>query len=160
MIAFPRRLARRFRAACARCTAGRARGPAPFVVLRRAGGFVTLTAAFPEVTLELVTPTPDGPGHDEGLVVPMAAVETVEGNSDEPGETLTGAARWTAHGTPRSVPVTFVLPGKQHDPIPHPETKPVAARVLSALHEAGERPAGRTGGSRSVGCRCAARRVR
>ena len=58
MIAFPRRVARRFRAACAKCTSGCPRGPAPLVVIREAGGRVTLTATFPEVTLELGCPAP------------------------------------------------------------------------------------------------------
>jgi hypothetical protein len=142
MIAFSRRLARRFRAVCAKCVAGRPRGPGPCAVLRRSKDRVALTATFPEMTLELTAPAPGGPTGDEILIVPMAALEAVEGNSDEPvefevGEKLVGAARWTAHGTPRSVPVTFVLPGKHHDPLPRPETKPVAARLLPALHEAG-----------------------
>jgi len=141
MIAFPRRLVRRFRAACSKCVAGRPRGPAPPVVLRRAGGRVTLTAAYPEVTLELVVPTPSEINGDEVLVVPLAALEAVEAGSDEPAEfefidKLTGVARWAASGVPRSAPVSFLSPGKQHDALPHPEMKPVAARLLSALHEA------------------------
>ena len=141
MIAFPRRLARRFRAACAKCTSGRPRGPAPCVVIRQASGRVTLTATFPEVTLELACVT-SARGRVETLIVPMTALEAVAANSDElvefdAGENLDGVARWAGDGAPGSVPVTFVLPGKQHDPLPRPETKPVAARVLVALHEAG-----------------------
>ena len=142
MIAFPRRLARRFRAACAKCTSGRPRGPAPCVVIRQANGRVTLTATFPEVTLELTCAPAPARGRTEILVVPMTAIEAVAANSDESvefdvGENLNGIARWAGDGAPGSVPVTFVLPGKQHDPLPRPETKPVAARVLVALHEAG-----------------------
>ncbi len=141
MIAFPRRLARRFRAACAKCISGRPRGPAPCVVIRQANGRITLTATFPEVTLEFGCAAP-ARGLTEILVVPMTAIETVAANSDElvefdAGENLDGVARWAGDGAPGSVPVTFVLPGKQHDPLPRPETKPVAARVLVALHEAG-----------------------
>ena len=57
MIAFPRRVARRFRAACAKCVAGRPRGPAPPVMIRQAKNRVTLTATFPEVILELAAST-------------------------------------------------------------------------------------------------------
>ncbi len=141
MIAFPRRVARRFRAACAKCVSGRPRGPAPCVVIRHANGRVTLTATFPEVTLELAYTT-SARSRAEVLVVPMTSLETVAANSDEPvefdaGENLNGVARWGRVGAAGSVPVTFVLPGKQHDPRPRPGTKPVAARVLVALHEAG-----------------------
>jgi len=142
MIAFPRRVARRFRAACARCTSGRPRGPAPCVVIRQADGRVTLTATFPEVTLELNCAAPPARGRAEVLVVPLTALETVGANSDESvefdaGEGLSGVARWVAPGGPGSVPVTFVLPGKQHDSLPRPEMKPVPAGLLAALHEAG-----------------------
>lgn len=104
------------------------------------GRRVTLTAAFPEITLELSLPASAGTG-DEVLVVPMAALKGVEGNTDEPAEfaiaeKLTGTVRWIVSGSTRTVPVTFLLPGKQHAPLPHPEMKPVAVRLLSALHEA------------------------
>ncbi len=71
----------------------------------------------------------------------MTALEAVAANSgarssSTRARTSTGS-RWAGDGAPGSVPVTFVLPGKQHDPLPRPETKPVAARVLVALHEAG-----------------------
>jgi hypothetical protein len=140
MITIPRRAARRFRAACMKCVSGRPRGPAPPVVIRRAGGRVTLAATFPEVTLELSLPASAGT-EDEVLVVPMTALEAVEGNTDERAEfeiaeKLAGTVRWVVSGSARSAPVTFLLPGKQHDPLPRPETKPVAARLLSALHEA------------------------
>ena len=143
MIAFPRRVARRFRAACAKCTSGRPRGPAPPVVLRQARGRVTLTATFPDVTLELACGiTTSVPDRIEVLVVPMAALEAVGANSDEPvefdvGEGLVGVARWVGHDGPGSIPVTYVLPGKQHDPFPRPEVRPLAERLLTALHEAG-----------------------
>lgn len=143
MIALPRRAARRFRAACAKCVAGRPRGPAPCVVLRQTKGQVTLTATFPDAALELACPAPGGRGRDEELVVPMSALAAVESNSDElvafeATETLTGVARWGGPGVPGSVPVAFVLAGRQHDPLPRPvETRPVAARLLAALHEAG-----------------------
>jgi len=142
MIAFPRRVARRFRAACARCTSGRPRGPAPCVVLRQADGRVTLTATFPEVTLELAYAAPPAPGRAEVLIVPLTALETVGASSDEAvefdaGEGLTGGARWAGPGGPGSVPVTYVLPGKQHEPLPRPEMKTVPAGLLVALHEAG-----------------------
>ncbi len=141
MITFPRRLARRFRAACAKCTSGRPRGPAPCVVIRQTSGHVTLAATFPEVTLELACAT-SARGRAEVLIVPMTALEAVAANSVEPvefdaDENLNGIARWAGDGAPGSVPVTFVLPGKQHDPLPRPETKPVAIRLLVALHEAG-----------------------
>ncbi len=140
MIAISRRAARRFRAACSKCVSGRPRGPAPPVVMRRTGGRVTITAADPEVTLELALPASAGSG-DKVMVVPMAALEALEGNTDERAEfeiaeKLTGTVRWVVSGSTRAAPVTFLLPGKQHDPLPRPEMKPVAARFLSALHEA------------------------
>jgi hypothetical protein len=140
MITIPRRAARRFRAACSKCVSGRPRGPAPPVVLRKDGGRVTLTAAFPEVTLELAVTT-SGTTADEVLVVPMAALEAVEGSTDDPAEfalaeKLAGTIRWVESGVSRSAPVSFVLPGKQHDPLPRPPAKPVPARLLAALHEA------------------------
>ncbi len=141
MIAFPRRVARRFRAACAKCTSGRPRGPAPPVVIRQADGRVTLVAMLPEVTLELTCAAPPVRGRAEVLVVPMAALEAVGADSDEPvefeaGENLTGVARWAGSGGPGSVPVAFVLPGRQHEPLPRPEMKPVPGGFLAALHEA------------------------
>ncbi len=150
MIAFPRRAAQRFRAACAKCTSGRPRGPAPCVVIRRAAGRVTLTATFPEVTLELACAAPPARGRSEVLVVPMTALEAVASASDEPaefdaGDTLEGVASWAGPGGPGAVPVTFVLPGRHHDPLPRPELKPVPAALLVALHEAG-RTSGREDG--------------
>ena len=73
------------------------------------------------------------------LVVPLAALEAVAANSDElvafdAGENLNGVANWSGPG---SVPVTFLLPGKQHDPLPRPEAAPVPRGLLAALHEAG-----------------------
>lgn len=138
MIAFPRRVARRFRAACAKCTSGRPRGPAPCVVIRQADDRVTLTATFPEVTLELACAVPLVRGRAAVLIVPMTALEAVGADTDESvefdaGEGLTGVARWAGPG---SVPVAFVLPGRQHDPPPRPEMKPVPAGFLAALHEA------------------------
>jgi hypothetical protein len=111
-------------------------------VIRRADGHVTLTATFPEVTLELACAALPARDRSEVLVVPMAALETVAAPSDEPvefdaGDTLEGVARWDERGGPGSVPVTFVRPGRHHDPLPRPVLKPVAARVLVALHEAG-----------------------
>ncbi len=110
-------------------------------MIRQANGRVTLTATFPEVTLELGCAT-SARRRAEVLIVPMTALDAVASNSDEPvefdaGENLEGIARWVGGGAPGSVPVTFVLPGKQHDPLPRPETEPVADRVLVALHEAG-----------------------
>jgi hypothetical protein len=113
------------------------------VILRRAGGRVTLTATFPEVTLELACPTRSARDRDEVLVVPMSVLEAVEGHTDEIVEFertggSNGVARWRERGVARSVPVTFVLPGKQHDPLPRPgEMKSVPARFLAALFEAG-----------------------
>jgi hypothetical protein len=149
MLAIPRRAARRFRAACSKCVSGRPRGPAPPVVVRRTGGRVTLTAAFPGVTLDLVLPASAGIG-DEVLVTPMAALEAVEGNTDEPAEfelteKLAGRIRWEMSGAARTAPVSFLLPGKQHEPLPRPETKAVPGRMLAALHEAG-RTASRANG--------------
>ena len=141
MIAFPRRVARRFRAACAKCVAGRPRGPAPPVVIRQSKNRVTLTATFPEVILELGCDTPEI--GTEVLVVPVAVLDEIGGAAPELVE-LEGAgmlkctARWTEKGTPRTHPVDLILPGKQHDPLARPpELMFVPARFLDALHEAG-----------------------
>ena len=92
MIAFPRRIARRFRAACAKCVCGRPRGQAPPVVIRQAKNRVTLTATFPEVTLELACDTPET--GTEVLLVPMAVLDEVGGAAPElvPVESTGGLA--------------------------------------------------------------------
>ena len=139
MIAFPRRVARRFRAACARCVSGRPRGPAPCVVIRQSKARVTLTATFPEVTLELACDIPAALSREEVLVASMTALEAVESTSEElvtfdPGKQLQGIARWGDSGL---VPVAFLLPGKQHDPLPRPRVvKSLPAPFVTALHEA------------------------
>lgn len=141
MIAFPRRVARRFRAACAKCVAGRPRGPAPSVVIRQSKNRVTLTATFPEVILELACGTPES--ETEVLVVPMAVLDEIGSAAPELVQlegtgTLKCTARWTEKGTPRTHAAELILPGKQHDPLTRPqELKLVPARFLDALHEAG-----------------------
>jgi hypothetical protein len=151
MIAFTRRTARSFAAAAARCVSGRPRGPAPHVVLRRAGGRVSLSAAFPELALELAFPTPTPSGSDGVLVVPLALLREAGTASDdlvmvrEEGRGR-GAASWPAGDGFRSTPVEFVVPGKQHQPLPLPlEWRLAPARLLTALHECG-RSAGRLDG--------------
>src|SRR5690349_6184671 len=140
MIAFPRRVARRFRAACAKCISGRPRGPAPCVVLRQANGRVALTATVPDVTLELSCGTP-APG-TEALVVPLAVLDAVGSAAPDLVELedtgrAKGTARWTDRGTPHTHAVELILPGKQHDPLSRPpELQPVPKRFLAALHEA------------------------
>src|SRR5215212_10187580 len=97
MIAITRRTLRRFRAACARCVAGRIRGPAPPVVIRQGKGRVTLTATFPEVTLELGCGT--SATASEVLVVPLAALDELGAAAVDLVELestgmLKGAASW------------------------------------------------------------------
>jgi len=142
MIALSRRVARRFRAAARKC--GDGRGPAPPVVLRTSEGRVNLTVAYPNVTLEYDGPAPADTGTaDATLIVPMGVLDAVGGAGDDPvtfacGPKLTGTASWTERGDARSVPVEFLLPGKQHEPRDRPkEMTDVPARFLSALHEAG-----------------------
>lgn len=141
MIAITRRSFRRFRAACSRCTAGRARGSAPPVVLRQNKGRITLTVTFPEVTLELALPTPAN--ESETLVVPMAVLDEIGSTSVELAELestgmLKGTARWHEGVRTKMHPIDLILPGKQHDSLPRPqELKTVSARLLEALHEAG-----------------------
>ena len=141
MIAFPRRVARRFRAACAKCICGRPRGPAPPVVIRQSKGRVTLTATFPEVTLELACGTPES--GTEVLIVPMAVLDEIGSVAPElvgleGTGMLTGVARWTKKGEPRTHEIDLILPGKQHDALARPqELEPVPYRFLELLHEAG-----------------------
>jgi hypothetical protein len=141
MIAITRRTLRRFRAACARCVAGRIRGPAPPVVIRQGKGGVTLTTTFPDVTLELGcwSATKD----NDVLVVPMALLDelgaaTVDLVELEATGMTKGTARWEENGKSRTRPLDLILPGKQHDPLPRPqELREVPSRLLGALHEAG-----------------------
>ncbi len=141
MIAFPRDLARRFRAVAPKCVAGRPRGPAPPVVCRTAGGVLTLTARFDGAVLSVSAPAP---GTAAGtLVVPMAVLEAVEGTGPDPVELrltggLRGEAVWADRGVPRSVPFDALKPGRQHDPPPEPDDwGDVPPRFLLALHECG-----------------------
>ena len=141
MIALSRRVARRFRAAARKCSDGRTAAP-PVVIHSRAGR-VTLTAAYPDVTLEHDGPTHADTGSpDATLVVPMGVLDTVGGTGDDPvtfacGPKLTGTACWTERGAERSVPVEFLLPGKQHDVLDRPKEMPgVSEGFPSALHEA------------------------
>ena len=143
MIALSRRAARRFRAAARKCSDGRA--AAPPVVIRSRADRVTLTAAYPDVTLEYECLAPaDTPGStDATLVVPMGVLDAVGGAGDDPvtfacGPKLTGTTCWTERAGERSVPVEFLLPGKQHDVLDRPTAMPgVSEGFLSALHEAG-----------------------
>jgi hypothetical protein len=141
MIAITRRALRRFRAACARCIAGRSRAPAPPVVLRQTKGRVTLTATFPEVTLELSYWS--AATQSEVLIVPMTVLDelgapTVDLVELESTGALKGTARWEEDGKSRTHPIDLILLGKQHDPLPRPqELKSVPASFLVALHEAG-----------------------
>jgi hypothetical protein len=111
------------------------------VVIRQANNRVTLTAAFPEVTLELACATPET--GTEVLVVPMAVLDPIGGAAPDLVQLegtggLTGAARWTEKGAPRTHAIELILPGKQHDPPPRPaDLRPVPSAFLAALHEAG-----------------------
>jgi hypothetical protein len=141
MIAITRRTLRRFRAACARCVAGRIRGPSPPVVIRQGKGRVALTATFPEVTLELGCGT--SATSSEVLVVPMAVLDelgavTADLVELEAAGTVKGTARWEEGGKPKTRPLDLILAGKQHDALPRPQgLKTVPPRFLEALHEAG-----------------------
>jgi len=74
MIALPRWIARRFRAAACKC--GDGRRPAPPVVLRTSEGRVHLTVAYPDVTLEHDGPAP-ADTVDATLILPMGVVDAV-----------------------------------------------------------------------------------
>ena len=109
MIAVTRRTFRRFRAACARCVVGRALGPTPPVVIRQGKGRVTLTATFPDVTLELACGTTRT--ESAVLVVPMAVLDEIGAASVELVELeSTGmskcTARWPEGSAPRRTPST------------------------------------------------------
>ena len=141
MIAITRRALWRFRAACARCIVGRIRGPAPPVVIRQTKGRVTLTAAFPEVTLELGYWS--AATQSEVLIVPMTVLDEVGATTVDLVELestgmLKGTARWEENGKSKTHPLDLILPGKQHDTLPRPqELQAVPANFLVALHEAG-----------------------
>ena len=72
MISIPRTTARAVRAVARACVAGRPRGPAPPVVVRRLGGTLTLFARVDGVAVAFAAGPQAGP--DETVVVSMAVL--------------------------------------------------------------------------------------
>lgn len=140
MIAIPRGPCRAFPALARKCVSGRPRGPAPVVVCEAKGGTLTVWAKTDDAALAYIVPTSSD---NESVVVPMAVLETAAGPGGEPveltiGPKLTGEARFTDRGVPKSHPFDAILPGKQHRPPDLPDewhAAPIA--FLAALHECG-----------------------
>jgi len=144
MISIRRSTARSVRAVARACVAGRPRGPAPDVVVRRSGGEVTLFAVVDGVAVAFAAGPQPGP--DEAHAVPMAVLAAAEGGGADPVELSLvaagrGEARWADRGVPRSL--AFDAPDDDAAPpaVPDVWSQPQPA-LLAALHECG-RAAGR-----------------
>ncbi|VTU01478.1 Uncharacterized protein OS=Pirellula staleyi (strain ATCC 27377 / DSM 6068 / ICPB 4128) GN=Psta_3409 PE=4 SV=1 [Gemmataceae bacterium] len=141
MILFTRAVARDVRALLARCASGRPRGPAPHVVVRACGGLRTVTATTASgVILVHTAPAPDVP--DGVAVVPAAVLADVEGAADAAvtlgrASRTRGTVRWADRDGARVLPVSLIVPGRQHDAPVVPELAPVADRLLVALDSCG-----------------------
>lgn len=148
MILFTRGVAQNFRALFARCVAGRPRGPAPPVVIHVRDGMRTVAVT----TIDGVTLTHHASADKEGddlIVLPATVLAEVEGGTDEAvtldrESKLRGVLRWPGGG-PRALPVELILPGKQHELPAPPSLTPVAAKLLTALHECGRTAARESG---------------
>jgi hypothetical protein len=149
MILFTRAVAQNFRVLFARCVAGRPRGPAPPVVIHIRDGTRTVAATTIDGVTLTHTASADKKG-DDLLVLPATLLAEVEGGTDEVvtldrDSKLRGVVRWPGGGKPQALPVELILPGRQHElPVP-PPTTPVAAKLLTALHECGRTAARESG---------------
>jgi hypothetical protein len=148
VIVISRGLARSFRALARKCVNGRPRGPAPAVVFEVKAGTLTAWTRTDHAALVYAAPSRCD---DEVVVVPMAVLEAVEGGGGDPvelavGPKLTGEARWSDRGVPRTHPFDAILPGKQHRPPDPPDDWHQAPPdLLCALHECGRTAAKESG---------------
>lgn len=149
MMLITRGVAQNVRALFARCIASRPRGPAPPVVVQIRDDTRTIAATTAEGVL--LTHTSPAPKENiDLLVLPASVLAEVEGGTDEavtldrPSK-FRGVLRWHGGGTPRTLPVELILPGKQHDlPVP-PALHATPAPILAALHECGRGTARESG---------------
>ncbi len=144
MISIPRATARAVRAVARACVAGRPRGPAPHVLVRRSGGTLTLVARVDGVAVALAAGPQAGP--DETIAVPMAVLAAAEGGGRDAVELTAisagrGEARWADRGVPRAL--AFDAQGDSAALPPTPDAwSPPQDHLLAALHACG-RAAGR-----------------
>jgi len=141
MILCTRVEARDFRVLFARCSAGRARGPAPPLLIRFAGSTRTLCSTTDEGVVLMHSSVVEGE-RDELLVLPGSILGEVEGSTDEGVKLdrqskLRGVLHWHTGDQPRTLPVELILPGKQHEIPALPSLTSVPPKLLSALHECG-----------------------
>ena len=140
MLSFPRSTARRLRTLARKCTPGRTREPLPTVAIvpNRRGD--AMLVEFDEVLLRLQLPK--GEGIETPLLLPMEAIEAVEGAGDDnvhvESSDSTHTLNWTERGLPRSHQFPTPTPSKPLSGPPLPKSMaPVPGRFLTALHEAG-----------------------
>jgi hypothetical protein len=104
MLSFPRSAARRLRTLARKCTPGRIREPLPTVAIVPTRRGAAMLVEFDEVILRLQLPNSECT--ETPLLLPMEALEAVEGAGDEmvqvesSDSTLT--LNWTERGLPRS----------------------------------------------------------
>jgi hypothetical protein len=140
MILLTRAVARAFRTLASKCVAGRARGPAPPVVLHQADGVLVVSAAIGEVVLSWTGPATGDP---VTLTVPMKLLDTVDGPEDDSvAIERDNAGRVVARRTDRGVPRTRteeLVPTESRHRVPDPPTtwSGMPAGLLAALHDAG-----------------------
>lgn len=140
MLTFPRSAARRIRCLVRKCFMGRPRGPAPPVWIRATTGGVMMVVAVDDVSVGLRFPSATRP--ETPLLIPMAALEAVEGTNNDPVqiEPQPGQVtlQWTDRGLPRSQ--RFVVRENPESPqrlaLPKILTS-MPVRFLQALLEAG-----------------------
>jgi len=149
MISFPRAAARAVLAVARHAVVGRLRGPAPPVTLSPADGAVIFSVVLPQLVVQLRVPT-DRVG-DATIVLPMEALEAVEGTGTDPVTVETkgrrAVLRWTDRGQPRSKEVEAGPRRPMRDEPVEPTTfAAMPPEFVVALHEAGRcagRPTGR-----------------
>jgi hypothetical protein len=148
VIVISRGLARSFRALARKCVNGRPRGPAPAVVFEVKAGILNMWTRTDHAALVYAAPSRCD---DEVAVIPMAVLEAIEGGGGDPvelavGPKLTGEARWSDRGVPKTHSFDAILPGKQHRPPDSPDDCHQAPPdLLCALHECGRTAAKESG---------------
>jgi hypothetical protein len=141
MLSFPRAAVRAFRAVVHKGIAGRAREPAPPLVLIPERDAVTMLAHLPSIVIAYRVPTEQA--GSVSMIVPMAAFSAVAGAgqeliSIEPKSKLRAELRWNDRGQPRTQVLELERFTTAHERPSEPSTLlPVASEFLDAMHEAG-----------------------
>jgi hypothetical protein len=141
MTNIPRSAVRAFRAVVHKGVAGRAREPAPPVVLIPDGEAVTMLVHLPSISIAYRVPT--GQPGAAPMVLPMAAFEAVVGAGHdpitlEPKGKLRAELHWNDRGQGKTQAVELERFDSAHELPAEPTAfAPMPAEFLAALHEAG-----------------------